>query len=486
MIPEQRTGHLPLAAPADLSAYRSDPALFCRKFLSTTLYPKQLEILEAVRDQNRVSVRSCHGVGKTTAAAACLLWWVFTHRPSLALTTAPTNRQVEGLLWREVRQMWARMPLDNKGRMLSVELKLSDNQYAVGLSTNEPERFAGWHSENLLAIVDEASGVGEEIYEPLMGTLTGAHCHALLIGNPIRAEGTFHRSHQTGRWWAMRLGYEDTPNFAPGASEVNPPFPSLVTKQWVDSRREDWGEDSLPFRTRVMAEFPLSDSSVLIPLELLELALTRTPVASEPVVLGLDVARYGDAETVMALRHGDQITEIQAWAQASLTETAARALDAIVRTGATDIVIDAVGLGAGVVDQLRSQLRVHASATKVHAFEGHARTRMPYCVNRRDAAYLLFSQRLRDGTLTLAKRWERLFSQASKLRYGLDQHGNIQVETKEQLRRRGFASPDWLDAVAMTLPLTLRRFAPPTDRRRPRQPIASIVPLLGEGGKFRR
>src|SRR5438105_6336287 len=145
---------------ARFAPYAADPVAFVREVLGQTPWSRQAEIMRAVAAEPQTTVRSSHGVGKTWVAAALALWWVYTRRPSLVLTTAPTARQVEGLLWAEINRLLRRAgqaqgrPLP--GRCLQTKLDVRPEQQALGLTTNEPERFAGWHSEHLLVIVDEA------------------------------------------------------------------------------------------------------------------------------------------------------------------------------------------------------------------------------------------------------------------------------------------------------------------------------------------
>src|SRR5438034_143868 len=291
---------------AQFARYAADPVAFARQVLGQTPWSRQAEIMRAVATESQTTVRSSHGVGKTWVAAALALWWVYTRRPSLVLTTAPTARQVEGLLWAEVNRLWRKagqaqgQPLP--GRCLQTRLDGCPAQQAVGLTTNEPERFAGWHSEHLLVIVDEASGVSDRLFEVVQGTLTSADCRLLLIGNPTRTEGLFFRSHRSDGWTKLRISAYDTPNFGfqildfglPAASKAPdsdalvgpiqnpkskiqnpPPFPYLVTPAWVEQRRREWGEDSDAFRVRVLGEFPRASADSLIALEWVEQAEGR-------------------------------------------------------------------------------------------------------------------------------------------------------------------------------------------------------------------
>src|SRR5438132_9604540 len=246
----------------DLRRYAQDPVGFAEQVLGVTPWQRQREALQALVEHPRVTIRSSHGVGKTWLASAALLWWLYSHQPSLVLSTAPTARQVESLLWAEVNRLWRRAALSLPGRCLLTKLEAGIDQTALGLTTTEPERFAGWHSENILVIVDEASGVPDPLFEVIQGTLTTAHARLLLIGNPTRMDGYFAESHRRAGWHKLKISAFDTPNFrdegpgmrdeeVPGisASSLIPhpsslPCPWLVTPQWVEDRKAEWGEES--------------------------------------------------------------------------------------------------------------------------------------------------------------------------------------------------------------------------------------------------
>lgn len=512
----------------DFRRYSEDPLGFVRDVLGQQCWAKQEEILLALRDHPQVTVRSSHGVGKTFTAAVALLWWVYSHRPSLVLSTAPTARQVEALLWREVNRLFARAKRSLPGRCLQTRLHASLDQQALGLTTNEPEKFAGWHSSHLLVIVDEASGVPEPIFEVIQGTLTSAHCRLLLIGNPTQASGYFHQSHQSPGWQKLRISAYDTPNFqeAPGSKllalrpteqpreaksqelRAHPyPCPWLVTPEWVEARKQEWGEDSTPFRVRVLGEFPRQSADTLFALEWIEAAearsfhprmntnrhewegeqaqeqrtsdsgsaelqveATRQSVArssspdscsfvsirgsiADEVVLGVDVARFGDCETVVAGRRGETLLFLESWQGADLMQSCGRVVQLCGEWRPGRVVVDAVGLGAGVVDRLRELKAEGLSAlqgTTVVAFESGGRAARPeQYVSRRDEAYLALRDRFRDSQIALAVRSGPLTGQLCALKYGFTSRGQIKVESKDELRRRGLSSPDHADAVAL-------------------------------------
>jgi hypothetical protein len=471
--------------------YAGDPLAFVREVLGEVPWAAQQRVLLAVRDHPRTTVRSGHGVGKTWVAACTALWWVYSHRPSLVLSTAPTARQVESLLWAEINRLWKRAKLPLPGRCLHTKLEASLDQTGIGLTTTEPERFAGWHCRSLLVIVDEASGVPDRLFEVIQGTLTSAHCRLLLIGNPTRSSGCFWNSHHKGDWHRLKISAFDTPNFRVSDEQratsdesesesdrtsslvtrhSSLPCPWLVTPEWVEARRKEWGEDSDPFRVRVLGEFPRSSSDALIRLEWVEAAERRsdeqrvtsdeaatdsslvTRHSSLPIVLGIDVARYGDCETVVALRRGCLVAAIWAWHGADLMHTCGRILELAREHAPARIVVDAVGMGAGLFDRLLEIQREgrELPGCELVAFQSGTPPWDPEKhYSRRDEAYMALRDRLRDGDIAMASHWSALVGQLCSLKYGFTSRGQLKIESKDDRRRRGEPSPDWADAVAL-------------------------------------
>jgi phage terminase large subunit len=165
--PDQRE-QLRVRAPAE-------PVWWVNKALGARLWLSQAEILESIKENERTSARSCHGIGKSYLAGNATLWFLYTFPYSIVLTTAPTFRQVEKLIWKEIRSSIRRSKIYLGGDLAkkSPELQIVQDEWvALGLSTNQPERFQGFHARHILVIVDEAAGVKEDIFEAIEGVLT--------------------------------------------------------------------------------------------------------------------------------------------------------------------------------------------------------------------------------------------------------------------------------------------------------------------------
>ncbi len=348
-----------------------NPAYFTSRILNKQLWPIQMDILNSVRDNPRTAVRSCHGIGKTFTAAMCILWFLYSHRRSIVLSTAPTWRQVEKLVWKEIRAAYRETTVPLGGSLLpkSPELHLiHDEWYAAGLSTNEPDRFQGFHEEHILVVVDEAAGVNVEIYEAIEGILTSSGARLLLIGNPTSIGGPFYEAFTRPGFQTFHVSAFDTPNFTVanithedienGAwrekANIEMPFPRLITPAWVADRYAAWGPGSSPYQVRVMGNFPEQGDDTLIPLLWIELAMERWEETEpgKPVQIGVDVAAFGSDNTVIAVRRGQKIEQLNVYSQKSTRETAGLTKRVADEYGTRELRVDEIGIGQGVVDSL--------------------------------------------------------------------------------------------------------------------------------------
>lgn len=239
---------------ADYERVVADPVEKCRVFFNFHAWSKQQEALRSVRHNPRTAVRSSHGTGKTSVAARAALDWV-TEGPGIVVTTAPTWHQVEGLLWKEIAVAHRQSVIPVGGKLTNTRLEFAKDWVAYGLSTDQPERFQGEHSDRILLIVDEAPGVEESIFQAAQGYLTAAGAHVLLLGNPTKMSGTFFNAFQPGsRYEQIHISTFDTPNFTGEEVpvEVARAMPHLG---WPEEMAQLYGDDSPEYLVRVLGEF---------------------------------------------------------------------------------------------------------------------------------------------------------------------------------------------------------------------------------------
>ena len=426
--------------------YRDDPVKFVKEVLGATPLPYQAEFLQAIADgERKMSVRSGHGTGKSTSASWAMLWYVLLRFPNKVVVTAPTSGQLFDALFAELKRWINELPDQLKPMLIvksdRVELAAAPSEAFISARTSRaetPEALAGVHSENVLLVVDEASGVPEKVFEAAAGSMSGHAATTILLSNPTRSSGTFFESQTrlSGSYWTRRWSCVDSP---------------LVSEEFVDEMRLRYGEDSNAFRIRALGEFPLADDDTIIPFHLVEAATQRDIELDEDAATtwGLDVARFGSDKTVLAKRQGQVITEVNGWQGLDLMQTVGRVkaeydgLPSHLRP--REIMVDVIGMGGGVVDRLRELgLPVRGINVAESPSMGDTYTNL--------RAELWFKMRgwLEQRGAKLPRN-EQLIAELTSIRYSFASSGKMKAEGKDDMRKRGLSSPDYADAVCLTL-----------------------------------
>ncbi len=447
---------------------KNKPVWWAENILSAALWEKQQEIIDSVRDNPRTAVRSCHGIGKSFTAGQVILWFLYNFPRSIVLSTAPTWRQVEKLVWKEVRAGYKKSKVPLGGHILpkSPEIQIiQDEWYAMGLSTNDPDRFQGYHEKYILVVVDEAAGVPEDIFEAVEGVLTSEHARLLLLGNPTSLSGTFYSAFRGPGWNTIAISAFDTPNFTEfGITEeditngtweakITSPLPNskLITPAWVADKYLRWGPESPAYHARVKGQFPTEADDTLIPLSWIEAAMERwedTP-AGEPVEIGNDVARFGSDKTVIATRRGIKVLPLKVYAKKDTMETAGLVIIEYIQQGATKIKVDDIGVGGGVTDRLKEQnypvVPVNVGEAAINK-EDFANLRSELWWNLRER--LDPNPKINPNPIALPKD-DELLGDLCGVKYKIDSARRIKVEGKEDMKKRIGRSPDRADAVVL-------------------------------------
>lgn len=473
-MPRPKKKDLEILAPELMQQH---PERVVAEIFGAALWKDQTTIMELVRDHPRVAWRSCHGIGKTYIVARLVLWFLYAFPYSIVLTTAPTWRQVEKLVWKEIRACYARskIPLGGNLAPKATELSLAGDEWvAMGLSTNDPDRFQGYHAEYLLVVVDEAAGVNEDIFEAIEGVLTSAHCRLILIGNPTNIGGQFYRAFRESGWATGHTSAWDTPNFtelgitlediendtweakvprkADGSYDW--PAPYLITPAWVSDKFKRWKPNHPAYSARVDGEFPEQGEYNVIPLGWIEAAIAAWPDASEEgeVVLGVDVARGGMDLSAIAIRRGNKLLSIETFAGMDGPTLAGEVAVRYRKHNAGRVNVDIIGVGASVYDSLKTYPDIVVQAVNV-AMPSDVKDEKGNRVYQNLRSELWWT--VRDALdpncpepLTLPDNDELLADLAAP-RYSLKK-GWIQVEPKEDTKSRLGRSPDPGDALMLT------------------------------------
>ena len=434
-----------------LKRCQHDPLFFNEHVLGGEQpWDKQKQIMLSIRDNPRTAVPSGFSVGKTWCAARIVLWFLYSFPHSLVITTAPTWRQVESVLWAEIRRQYSGSKLPLGGELLRTQVKITDDWFALGLSTDEPTRFQGFHSANLLLVFDEAAGIDRAIWDIAEGQMAGSFARWLVIGNPIAPSGPFYDACNNPTWNTIHISCLDSPNVKTGKII----HPKLVTGRWVEERRKEWGKQSPLYQAKVLGQFPTASEHGLIPLSWIlaaqEHAKNMPAVTSDERKIGVDVARSGADCTVFLLREGSVVKEVEEYRNLNTMEVVGRLILFVQKYGVPweDVIVDIIGIGAGVVDRLREQK---------HYVQGVNFGCSPFNQdnfrNVRAECYWSVREAINpesDSPLVIPGKFKKLASELVAIEWTVTSTGKIQIESKEDIKKRLGHSPDHADALALT------------------------------------
>jgi phage terminase large subunit len=430
--------------------YGDDPEAYAREIERIHLYSKQMEVVRAVQEHDRVACKAANAVGKTVVGAFVARWWLSAGPGSIVIATAATEGQLRRVLMREIRSGVKRAGDFFAGAVVTEsEIRLADDWYLAAFSTDTPEALQGHHGERVLVLVDEASGLDEAIYEAAEGLLAGGDTKLLLLGNPLRTSGSFYDAFTSRRDEFHRLSISafDTPAWT-GEKVPRALRRKLVSRKWAE-RLEKRGPESNEYRVRVLAEFPDRADDSVVALADLQQAQEQTVETGLPLVIGVDVARFGGDKTVVAVREGHRIRVAKVTSGRDLMWTTGSVLDLArslhERTGRKPrIVVDDVGLGGGVTDRLRE-----IGEFQVVAFNGGGKASSRDAVNRRSELWLRAGEVM--PLLDLDGGDEELAADLLAPTFSFASDGARLVEPKANTRKRLRRSPDRADAVLLTL-----------------------------------
>ncbi|MDE2837698.1 MAG: hypothetical protein OXL97_09375 [Chloroflexota bacterium] len=541
----------------DFTRYADDPVGFVTDVLGDAgaPYSKQAEMLEALVDHRRVSVVGANGSGKDWAAGRAVLWWLETRPESKALTLGPTQRQVEEVVWQEMREAYAASEGRLSGRMFRSAYRVDEQRFALGFSTNNALNIQGFHSEQLLVVVTEAHAMPQSHVDAIKRLQPD---RLLLVGNALSRDGEFYASHHSKRNLYHRIAISafDTPNFTGEdggrrgmitpedveeyaldygedhplyAASVLAQFPdaledSLVGREAVESAMERWeqpsppaplpegegsqthlspgersvhdsaaGEGSVSFRAEPSApaeggaeeslgahpaederspegmlrakardsasgsafssaQHDTSHSHSSASLDMTRYTAGEVPASAgttappdpnAPVYVGVDVARFGFDKSAVCVRQGQRVLSMRSFGRMDTMRLVHEVLNTVRESGAEAVFVDEGGVGGGVVDRLRE---LGAPVYGVHF--GGAAQRQTRFFNRRSEIFWEL-RRLFDQRLIAIPRDEELAGQLLALRYDVSSSGQVRLEGKREMRKRGMPSPDKADALAL-------------------------------------
>jgi hypothetical protein len=474
--------------------YQRNPEGFFRNVLGVKPWAKQVEIMNAVRDNKRVAVVSGHKCSKSNTCAGIALWKYCSFTDARVVMTSTTARQVDAILWRELRMLHARAgrcveckeadpeglliarPCEHSaiidgdlGDLAKTGLKSHDFREVVGFTARESEAVAGISGAELLYIIDEASGVPDLIFEAIEGNRAGG-ASVLMVGNGTRNEGEFFEAfHAKSKFYVtITMSSEQTPNVIEGRDVI----PGLATREWVEEKREEWGEQSPMYIIRVKGGFALGEDNKIFSTHRIMQAEQRWE-STEPagrLFIGLDPAgetgtgddsavsvRRGLKQIAMRVRQGLSAEMHLSWALQLMAEFSLPRETPV-------LVIDREGsIGAKLFRALREYLEqdeyIHAPPFELIALRASdAAQRKPHIYDRmRDELVANLEEWMRAGGAILTDA--KLAKELHQYEYTQDRRGKFKVTDKRTIKKNIGRSPDRFDSLALAAwePLSLVR-----------------------------
>lgn len=446
----------------EINKYRDDPygfVMFCYAWGEGELAGQtgpdewQTELLKKIGDELqggreidtalRIAVASGHGVGKTALVSWIIHWFESTRPKSQCVVTANTQTQLSTKTWRELAK-WHRQAI-NRHWFVWTATKYYHTLFpelwyasAVPWSKDNSEAFAGTHeTTGVLFLFDEASAIDDVIWDVSEGAMTTPGAMWFCFGNPTQTSGKFHDCfHSMKHRW---ITYKVDSRKAKMASQEQ-------IKEWLD----DYGEDSDFFRVRVRGEFPRQSATQFIPADVVLEAMRRdirdNDVSHHPIILGVDVSRYGSDSTIIVQRQGYKVkTPILKYRILDNMEVAGKVVELYrnLPAGRVIVCVDGTGLGAGVVDRLK---QLGLPVIDVQSAERPYDTRT-YANKRAENWGRMKDWLIAGGSIP---RDPDLEKQLVSLEYGLNKKLQILLQSKEDIRKHGGVSPDIADALAFT------------------------------------
>lgn len=439
---------------------QNDPYLFVKaafpwgknELANHTILEWQKDILILIRDNIinineaiQIAVTSGHGIGKSALVSWLILWALSTMPYCKGVVTANTESQLKSKTWAELAK-WHRLSIVKDLFTVTKTAIFSNDSNAektwridaIPWSENRPEAFAGLHNQNnrILIIFDEASAIPNIIWETAEGALTDENTQILFIcfGNPTRNDTRFYKNFGVyrHRWHTRKIDSRTVP---------------ITNKETINKWIADYGLESDFVKVRVLGEFPSKSDDNLISIETVEQAENRTITndmyREAPKIIGVDVARFGSDKTVIAYRQGLKLHKLDKYTQLDTLDTVDRVIKAIELYEPEAVFIDVGGVGAGVYDTLKNRgydvISVDFASKSTEPNKYFNKRAEIWC---KMADWLERADIVKDDELKEDLTAPKYFFKADG--------GQIQLEKKADIKKRGLASPDSADAIALT------------------------------------
>lgn len=439
------------------SEYLTDPALWAKEVLGKTMWSKQREIATSIVENTHTAVVSCNGAGKSGLAGMLAVWWVAVHEPKevAVICSAPTYVQIARVLFTEMKNNFDLAKANGvtlPGHInQSQEWKLDDG-FVMAWGRRPADKdlissFQGIHRRYVMVILDEAGGIPEDLYTATEAVTNTEGARVLAIGNPDSRGTPFHKIfREDPTWHKIKISAFDTPNFT-GEEVPEELKPLLIQTSWVERQKISWGEDSARYKSKILAEFPDEADNTFFSQSAIDRGVD-TDIEEDynnEAWLGVDLARFGEDNSEVYINRGGRCRKIATWTKATSIESATRIHNLAIEHGATQVRIDAAGLGGPIVDQVAALANdKYIVISMLGSAASPDNTRW---INARAHNYDTLREAMLDGKIDIDPDDKQLLDEMLMIQYKFSPKGAIQIESKDDMRSRGVKSPDSLDAL---------------------------------------
>ena len=436
--------------------YKDRPVEFTKDIIKATPDDIQGDILTSVAQNQLTSVRSGHGIGKSALQSWLIIWFMCTRPFPKIPCTAPTKHQLHDILWAEVAK-WLNPTLKTEIEWTQEKLYMKsnpENWFAVPRTATQPDALQGFHADHLLYIIDEASGVKDIVFEPVLGSLSTQDAKLIMCGNPTQLSGFFFDSHNKNRsiYKTFKVSGENS---------------KRVSKDYIQMIIDMYGLESDVYRVRVAGEFPKAMPDSFIQLEWVENCSKKISTRTYPtfrIDIGVDVARYGDDETVINILFDKKYQQKQKVLHHNDTMQVTGNIVQILENLRQQYIgmpihikIDCDGLGVGVYDRLK-EIKQQKNWITVKLYECHfggagGKNKEEEPVEFSNSTGLMWGllrEKLKRNEIELIYD-DKQITQLSNRKYRINSEGRIELERKEEMKKRGLTSPDRGDALVLSL-----------------------------------
>lgn len=459
--------------------YQTDFLAWQADVLGLRTYGKMQTIMNEALfgEKNRTAIKSSNGTSKSYTTSAGILWagTVFDHGEALSIVSAPSQAQIEKVTFRYLKSFKARAA--DRGFEIPGTINEQLEWWTPGpegkvvlaygrkpAAGQEVSTFQGVRSEFGRTYVwfDEAGGMARGMWTAAEAVLTGGSARLIAIGNPDDVGTEWHRLFKEEKYGTVynrhTLSFYDLPTHTgeivyPGDPDMQERMmESLTQADWVEQKKVLWGENDARFVSKVLGEFPSDGGNNFFPQSAIDKSYDNTidPDPSGPKVMGVDIARWGMDESVIALNQGGHVRIVDDWAKCDLVDSARRIHKRAVEYGVNEVRIDSTGVGGGVYDMLDRLEEFYPRNYQVIGWDnGSSSPDASQWANKRAYAHDSLRTQMVEGRIDLEYDDETLREELGIITFKFNNRGAIQITAKDEMKSEIGGSPDRLDAVIM-------------------------------------